>query len=141
MSDATSPSAGNTDDKKEIAVDGYGLLALGAYLVLLTLVIVVVIWRVIPSCDVVGFVVSGMAPREALTTGGEQVRIAGEGFQPGVTVQVGGKPAAASVISAFEIAVTTPPLPVSRVQVTVTQAGFPLWTYREDWNTCPQVRW
>ncbi len=115
----------NGENKKDIPVEGIGLVVLGAYLVALTLLIVIVIWRSIPSCDVVGFVVTRLTPSQALTTGGEQVRIAGEGFLRDVTVRVGDKTATTSVISPFEIAVTTPQLPAGRVAVTVTQQGFP----------------
>src|ERR1700730_15030798 len=125
VSDPSIPKSENVDNKKEVSVDGYGLVALGAYLVLFTLIVVVVIWQVIPSCDVVGFVVTRLTPSQALTTGGEQVRIAGEGFQRGVTVRVGDKTAATSVISPFDLATTTPQLPAGRVAVTVTQQGFP----------------
>jgi hypothetical protein len=122
---ANVPPSENGDSKKEIPVQGYGLAALSAYLVVFTLAIVVVIWRAIPSCDVAGFVVTGLTPPQVLTTGGDQIRIAGEGFQRDVTVRVGDKPATASVISPFEILVITPQLPAGRVAVTVAQQGFP----------------
>ena len=125
MSDANTQTNENGCQDKEFHVQGLSLVALGAYLVIFTLVIGVVIWRAIPSCDFVGFVVTRLTPREALTTGGEQVRIAGEGLQPGVTVRVGDKPVTPSVISPFEIMVITPQLPAGRVPVIVTQQGFP----------------
>jgi IPT/TIG domain len=125
VSDSNAPTSENGDNKKEIPVEGYGLVAMGAYLVIFTLIIVFVIWQAIPSCDVAGFVVTRVTPSQALTTGGELVRIAGEGFQRDVTVRVGDKTAATSVVSPFEIVVTTPPLPVGRVAVVVTQKGFP----------------
>ena len=76
-----------------------------------------------PSCDVADFLVTRLAPSQALTKGGEQVALP-EGFQSGVTVRVGDHQATTSVISPFEVVVTTPPLPAGRVAVTVTQSGF-----------------
>ena len=125
VSDANAPDSANGDNRKEIPVVGLGLVALGFYLAVFTLVIGVVIWLIIPACDVGGFVVTQLSPPQALTTGGEQIRIAGEGFQHGATVRIGDKTATASVISPFEIVVTTPQLPAGRVRVTVTQEGFP----------------
>ena len=103
-----------------------GILALGVYLALFTLGIVWTMWRVIPSCDVAGLVVTRLAPSQVLTSGGEQLRISGEGFQRGVTVQVGGAPPVeASVTNPLEIAITTPRQQTGRVGVAVAQRGFP----------------
>lgn len=141
MNDPNAMTSEYAGKETDIPVEGYGLVGVGAYLVLFTLTVVVVIWAVIPSCDVAGFVVTRLTPPQVLTTGGEDVRIAGEGFEPGVKVRIGNKAATTSVISPFEIAVITPQLPTGRVAVTVEQEGSPPIDVPGDRRTCLPGRW
>jgi hypothetical protein len=116
-------------------------------LVVFTLALVIAIWWVIPSCDIEGFVVSGFSPAQVLTTGGETLRITGEGFARGATVRIGGAtPIEASIVSPFEMTVTTPKSAIGRVAVTVTQGEYPALAvpgsleYVERLQTTPIVR-
>ncbi|HMF92699.1 MAG TPA: IPT/TIG domain-containing protein [Vicinamibacterales bacterium] len=125
MNVSSAPASGNADKPRDTPVEGYGLAALSTYLVGLTILIAFVIWKSIPSCDPEGFIATRLAPAQALSTGGEKLRIFGEGFARDVRVRVGDKIAPAAVISPFEIDVTAPPQPPGRATVTVSQVGFP----------------
>lgn len=111
---------------KDQAVGAVGIVGLGAYLVVLALTVVSTIWGVVPPCDVRELVATQLTPLQALTSGGEQLRIAGEGFEAGVTVRIGDtSPLSAAVVSPFEITVTTPKHAPGRVPVTIEREGLP----------------
>jgi len=102
-----------------------GRIALGTYLVVFTFGIAAALWRVVPACDVAGLIATRLSPPKALIEGGEQLRISGEGFRPGATVQIGdAPPVQASVTSPLELTVTTPKHAAGRVRVVVAQGTF-----------------
>jgi IPT/TIG domain-containing protein len=102
-----------------------GRIALGAYLVLFTFGVAAALWRVVPACDVAGLIATRLSPSQALTEGGEQLLVSGEGFRPGATVQIGdAPPVQAAVISPLELTVTTPKHAAGRVRVVVAQGTF-----------------
>jgi hypothetical protein len=70
-----------------------GTVCLGAYLVALAAILMLAVWQAIPSCDVATVVVDSLSPAQVLTKGGDRLRIAGEGFRKGTTVQIGDSPA------------------------------------------------
>lgn len=120
-SDSTSQQ-GSGQSANPAAVSFAGRVALGAYLVVFTFGIAAALWRVVPACDVAGLFATRLSPKDALTEGGEQLRISGEGFRPGATVQIGdAPPVQASVISPWELTVTTPKHAAGRVRVVVAQ--------------------
>jgi len=63
-----------------------------------------------------------LSPANGPATGGTAVTIRGSGFQPGATVTFGGTVATTTFIDASTLQVTTPPLPVGGVRVTVSNS-------------------
>lgn len=63
-------------------------------------------------------------PANGSAAGGTAVTIRGSGFQPSATVTFGGIAATTTFIDASTLQVTTPPLPVGGVRVTVSNPGL-----------------
>jgi hypothetical protein len=114
-----------TETKSDQPVEGWPLLWLGLWVVAQAIAIIVTMWLWIPACDVGGIAVAGIEPRQVVTGSGEGLRILGSGFTREARVQIGGTPAATTVVNGFELVVKTPALPIGFAPVIVTQPGLP----------------
>jgi len=148
VADTNGSSQSDSGEKKRFPVRLGGIVWTGTYLVLFTLALVLIIWRVIPGCDVGGLVATGFTPSQALIAGGEVLRIAGEGFARGATVRFGSAaPVEASIVSPFEMTVITPKSAApGRMSIAIVQGDLPPLTvpgtfeYIQSRPTTPVVK-
>lgn len=97
-----------------------GIVVIGAYLIALTAGIGRSLWDSFPPCNVSGLIAIGIKPSQVVTAGGDQLRIQGEGFHPGLTVRIGDQDVPVSVSSPFELTVEAPARAAGRTRVTLS---------------------
>jgi IPT/TIG domain len=102
-----------------------GILLLAAYLIGVTGWTGWSLWESFPPCSVSGLIANRLSPKQALTAGGEQLRIEGEGFHPGITVRIGDQDVPVSVNNPFELTVQTPRRAAGRTRVIVSASDLP----------------
>src|SRR5262245_59610162 len=66
-----------------------GIWVIGLCLVFLTSGVIYLLRTTLPSCEVPAMSVTSVEPVAASTTGGDKLRIRGDGFEPGVHVRIG----------------------------------------------------
>src|SRR5687767_696639 len=102
-----------------------GILLLAAYLIAFTGWTGRSLWQSFPPCSVSGLIADQLTPKQVLTGGGEQLRIEGEGFHPGIRVRIGDQDVPVSVTSPFELTVQTPRRAAGRTRVIVVASDLP----------------
>lgn len=127
MAEQSTGHGAATPDVPPTPISLSGAVFLGAYLVTLATILMLAVWSTIPPCDVTTVVVDSLSPAQVLTKGGDRLRIVGEGFREGATVQIGDNSGSrATFISPFELVVSVPSVQApGRVPVRIAQNGGP----------------